>query len=306
MIDDSDADRRLICELLQRQSGWKIEQAKNGAVAMARMSDVAPDIVVTDLMMPVMNGLELVKELRIRYPEVPVILMTAYGTEDLAVEALDAGAASYVPKARVAFKLLDTMEEVLRLARAERDYERLIHCLTRTEFTFSLENDPGLIDPLVELAQQMVVGIGLCDFTDRLRIGVAFREALLNSVFHGSLEITLEEMQEVRDRLAQGRSLNLLGERQSQPPYCDRTVFVDVKLSLEEARFVVRDEGPGFDTATIPDPSKLGALEPDHGRGLPLMRTFMDEVIFNESGNEVTMIKRRRRREELDQEDSES
>jgi len=293
IVDDSLTDRRLVCGLLQRQSEWTVAQAASGTEALSRMKDVAPDIVVTDLMMPVMDGLELVTAVRAHYPGVPVILMTAFGSETLAVEALEKGAASYVPKSHIAVKLLDTMEEVLKLSRAERSYERLIQRLTSTEFNFCLENDATLIDSLVELAQQMVAGISVCDFTERLRIGVAFREALLNALFHGSLELSADDIQAVREKLAHGKDVTLLDERASRPPYRDRRIFVHMKLTPDEARFMIRDQGPGFDVSATPEPSELGALDPERGRGIPLMRTFMDEVTYNEAGNEVILVKRR-------------
>lgn len=293
VVDDSAADRRLVCELLRRQSDWAIDQAATGVEALARIKDVQPDILVTDLQMPKMDGLELVMEMRTHFPDVPVILMTAYGSETLATEALERGAAGYVPKAQVAFKLLNTMENVLALAHAERSYKQLVQCLSRTEFTFFLENDPALIDPLVNLVQQMVASMDLCDFAGRLRIGIALKEALLNALFHGNLEIGQEAKHKVWDKLLQDRDLSLVERRRAEPPYRDRKILVDVKICEEEARFVIRDEGAGFDVGTLPKPDRPECLEPERGRGIPLMRTFMDEVAFNDAGNEVTMVKRR-------------
>ena len=293
VVDDSKVDRRLVCEFLRKESQWTVEDAANGAEALARMKDSAPDLVLTDLNMPEMDGLELVNALRLHHPGVPVILITAYGSETLATEALRRGASSYVPKSQLTDKLLDTMEEVLSLARADRTYERLIGCLTRTEFTFRLENDPALIGPLVDLVQQMVAGMDLADFTGRLRIGVALKEALLNALFHGSLEITPDEMQRVQHTLLSDEEPSLVEQRAGEPSYRDRKIYVDVRIAKEEARFVVRDEGPGFDVSAVPDTETPGALEAEKGRGLSLMRTFMDEVTFNELGNEVTMVKRR-------------
>ncbi len=293
VVDDSAADRRLVCELLRRQSDWAIDQAATGVEALARIKDVQPDILVTDLQMPKMDGLELVMEMRTHFPDVPVILMTAYGSETLATEALERGAAGYVPKAQVAFKLLNTMENVLALAHAERSYKQLVQCLSRTEFTFFLENDPALIDPLVNLVQQMVASMDLCDFAGRLRIGIALKEALLNALFHGNLEIGQEAKHKVWDKLLQDRDLSLVERRRAEPPYRDRKILVDVKICEEEARFVIRDEGAGFDVGTLPKPDRPECLEPERGRGIPLMQTFMDEVAFNDAGNEVTMVKRR-------------
>ncbi len=293
VVDDSAVDRRLVGGFLQKKAVCTVEYAANGVEALARMKDTPPDLIVTDLTMPEMDGLELVTAVRAHYPDVPVILITAHGSETLAIEALEQGAASYVPKSQLADRLTSTMEEVLSLARSSRSHEQLLSCLTRTEFAFSLENDAALIDPLLKLVQQMVGGMGLCDFTGRLQIGVALKEALLNALFHGNLEISLEEMQEVQNTLIEEKDVSLVERRRSQPPYRDRRIFVHVGLTTKEARFVVRDEGPGFDVAAVPQPSDPSAMEAQRGRGLSLMRTFMDELSYNDVGNEVTMVKRR-------------
>ncbi|MHC4404032.1 MAG: response regulator [Planctomycetota bacterium] len=301
VVDDSGVERRLVCEILKKESQWTVTEAANGVEALARMEETSPDLIVTDLNMPEMDGLELVTAVRQRHPGVPVVLITAYGSETLATEALKRGASSYVPKSQLADKLLVTMEEVLALARADRTYEQLIRCLKETEFTFHLENDAALIDPLVDLVQHMVAGMDVADFALRLRIGVALKQALLNALFHGNLEISRGEVQQVEGTLLGEEEASLVEKRRSEPPYRDRRVFVHVTLTTEEARFVVRDEGPGFDVSAVPDSSALGAMEPDVGRGLSLMRSFMDEVTFNDAGNEVTMIKRREPRNDASQ-----
>ncbi len=79
--------------------------------------------------MPELDGLELVGAVRSRFPLVPVILMTAYGSEEIAVRALRRGAASYVPKSRLALELLDTVDSVLHMSRADRFHDRLAECL---------------------------------------------------------------------------------------------------------------------------------------------------------------------------------
>jgi anti-sigma regulatory factor (Ser/Thr protein kinase) len=82
-------------------------------------------------------------------------------------------------------------------------------------------------------------------------------------------------------------------QRRQSSPYLDRRIHVQAKLSRESILFVIRDEGPGFDPRRLPDPTDPANLETVSGRGVFLMRTFMDEVIYNATGNEVTLIKRR-------------
>jgi CheY-like chemotaxis protein len=295
VVDDSAVDRRLVGGLLDKEADWRIEYAENGTQALQRMKKATPDIVVTDLQMPEMDGLNLVRAVRLNYDDVPVILMTAHGSESLAIEALEQGAAGYVPKSQAAEILLDTVKHVLTMLRAERSYEQLIQCLDRTEFAFTLRNDASLIDPLVDLVQQMIFGMGLCDAIERVRVGVAFEQALLNALFRGNLAISQSDLQQERERMLRGQGgPGLVEQRCSQSPYCDRRIFVDVNITKKEAKFVVRDEGEGFDTSMLPGPGDPRALEREGGRGLVLIKTFMDDVQFNDVGNQITMTKRRR------------
>jgi CheY-like chemotaxis protein len=293
VVDDSPVDRAFVVDLLSGQSGWEIQSAASGVAALDQMETTTPDVVVTDMQMPKMNGLQLVTTIRRQHPGVPVILMTAFGSETLAIEALEQGAASYVPKAQLADRLANTIEKVLTLARADQNYEHLINRAADAEFTLVLKNDAALIDPLVDLVQQMAVGMKFCESTERLRIGMALKEALNNALFHGSLEISADRMQNVLDKVRQGEQVGLIQDPRSEPSYRDREITVRVRLSPDEVRFVVEDEGPGFDVTDLPISNDPAALEPGRGRGLTIMRNFMDEVLFNDTGNQVTMVKRR-------------
>ena len=79
------------------------------AGAGAAIEQHHPDIVLTDLHMPEMNGLELVTAVKEKFPDIPVLLMTAKGSEDIAAQALRQAAASYVPKRRLADDLVRTI-----------------------------------------------------------------------------------------------------------------------------------------------------------------------------------------------------
>jgi CheY-like chemotaxis protein len=293
VVDDSSVDRRFVGGLLQRDGKYQVEFAEDGAQALAKMREMTPDLIVTDLQMPNRNGLELVTAVRMHHAQVPIVLMTGHGSEALAVEALQRGAAGYVPKALLGDRLLDAVEEALSYSKADRSYEQLINCLTRCEFTFELDNDGTLVDPLVDLVQQMVAGMKLTDPTGRFRVGAALKEALLNAIYRGNLEISFQEMQDARSGLLEGKGDDLIHRRRASAPYCDRRVHVFVAIDGEQARFTVRDAGPGFEPVKIPAAGQPGSLDPETGRGLVLIRAFMDEVTFNDKGNEITLVKRR-------------
>jgi CheY-like chemotaxis protein len=293
VVDDSPVDRQLVRALLEKDPNLTVECFEDGEAALKCMGRSLPELVLTDMQMPDMNGLELVMTTRLQYPEVPIVLMTAHGSESLAVEALEQGAASYVPKSRLSDKLLDTVDEVLTCTRAERKNEKLISCLKRATFAYELDNDLALVDPLVETVQEVIAGMGLLGFNERVRLGVAFKEAVLNGMVRGNLELGREQMPDVRERPSADEQQTPLQSRQSDPRYQDRKVRVDVTVDRDEATLVIGDDGPGFDVSRIPNTEDPQFLEPDQGRGHWLIYTFMDEVRLSDKGNEITLVKRR-------------
>ena len=290
VVDDSALDRRHVGELLGGHPDLHVEYAAHGGEALARIEQAEPDLVVTDLIMPGVNGLELVAVARDRHPLVPVILMTSKGCEEVAVEALQLGAASYVPKRMLARQLPDTIYQVLAVSGRQRSHTRLMGCITQSHCEFVLENDCELIPPLVTYFQESVGQLGLCAEADRTRIGIALEEALANALYHGNLGIGSE----FRGTDEQAHYA-LVQQRRRQAPYCDRQIHVETTLGVTEATFDIRDEGSGFDPSQLPDPTDPANLEKCSGRGILLMQTFMDQVIFNDQGNAVTLVKRCRR-----------
>jgi CheY-like chemotaxis protein len=289
VVDDNAMDRHLAGGLVEK-AGLSVLYAGNGREGLEVVERDAPDLVLTDLLMPEMDGLELVNQIREQFPLVPVILMTAFGSEEIAIQALKKGAASYVPKRNLSHDLADTLERVLSVSKTGRDQQRLLECLTHTESHFLLENDPSLIPPLLGHLQENLTRMKLCDEIGRIRVSVALQEALVNAIHHGNLEIGSE----LREKDEQGY-YQLIEQRRKQKPYRTRRVHIIAKESPAEATYVVRDEGPGFDPNALPDPTDPSNLERCYGRGLLLIRTFMDEVYHNEIGNQITLIKRRDR-----------
>jgi CheY-like chemotaxis protein/anti-sigma regulatory factor (Ser/Thr protein kinase) len=293
VVDDSEVDRRLVGGLLTKDPEMEVQFAIHGVDALEKIQESAPDLVVTDLIMPEMDGLKLVAAVRSDYRHVPTILMTSKGSEELAVQALEAGAASYVPKRSLGARLLDTVNHVLALAHREQSHSRLMGCMTQSECTFILENDSALIGPLISYLQEDCSYMGLCDEADNTRVGVALEEALANALYHGNLGLGSELRESDIDDY-----WKLVEERRRQSPYGDRRIHVHVSLCRDQGTFTIRDEGDGFDPSLIPDPTDPENLEKVSGRGVLLMQTFMDSVEYNKMGNMVTLTKRRNGQQE--------
>lgn len=290
VVDDSAMDRRLVGRLLQRNTDWTVLYACDADDAIKQIELHLPDVVLADVQMPGMSGLELLACMKEDYPLVPVVMMTSRGSEELAIRALESGAASYVPKTQAVHELQRTIAKIVSSAGEERGHSRLMHRLEKVEASFVLETDLTLIPSMISYLQHVLMSMQFCGERDRLRIGIALEEALLNSYYHGNLEVSSdlrEQDHAAYYELAKARSEVL--------PYRERRIFVDVKIGPAEAVYVIRDEGPGFDPRQLPDATDPANVERPCGRGLLLMKTFMDDVWYNQVGNEVTMIKRRNR-----------
>ena len=282
VVDDSPIDRRLAAALLTKV-GFTLLLAENGHEALASLERERADVVVTDLQMPEMDGLTLVEEIRSRYPEIPVILMTAHGSQELAARALQRGAASYVPKRDLARSLAETVQSMLAARSIREAPKSVADGVTRWE----LGNDLAEVTPVVSLLETHLAQFEHVDETSRIQVSVALREAIVNAMLHGNLELASAQKEsdpDAHDKLGE--------ERRKLAPYRDRRVRVTVKAGAGEVTYVVSDDGAGFDLALVPDPTDFANLERTSGRGLFLIRTFMDEVTHTDGGRTVTMIKR--------------
>ena len=81
-----------------------------------------------------------------------------------------------------------------------------------------------------------------------------------------------------------------LERRCNTEPYKNRKVTISYTLDNNELKFVIKDDGSGFDWKNLPSPESI--LSECHGRGITITRHYFDEISFNEIGNEVTLIKK--------------
>jgi CheY-like chemotaxis protein len=288
VVDDNPLDAHLASAMLTRALGLKTAVAANGQLALDWLKGHRPALVITDLQMPEMDGLELVGEMASRYPEVPVVLTTASGSEEVAFQALQAGASSYVPKQALAEQLAPTVQRVIALAQAGRRKQMFLAGINRVELSLALENDEALVPAFIQHVQDYMIRLGLCGANSRLRAAVALEEAMLNGIYHGNLEVSSK----LKEEEGKDAFRELADRRKTEEPYRGRRLHVDIRMDRQQGTFVIRDEGPGFDVTKVPDPTDPENLLKPSGRGLLLIRMFMQEVAHNAGGNEITMVRR--------------
>jgi len=287
VVDNSSADRQVIENVLSSCDDISVCFAENSEMALEAARSCLPDVVVIDPKMGHETGKPVIEEMRVVHPEVPAVVVTSHGDEEFAIRALQSGAASYVPKGVLDQELLPTLRAVMEVTQKRKCQVRMMERMAFFSCQFILENDRDLVAPLVGYLQEHIARLGICHDPHITRLGIALDEALVNALYHGNLEVNSdlrEQDNHAYHELAQQRS--------QQRPYQDRRIHVDAEMTMEQITFKIRDEGPGFDHQSLPDPTEPANLDKVSGRGVLLMRTFMDKVSFNKAGNEVTMVKR--------------
>ncbi len=282
IVDDSAVDRTLAGKLLEREDDVELSFATNGREALDSIEATRPDVIVSDLQMPEMDGLELVAEVRRNYPSVPVILMTAKGSEESATEAIKIGAAGFVPKVSLGTNLRVAVRQLFDAAELDQIHSRLFHSLKATEFSFELRDDPDLIGPLVEQVQETLRCLPLGDASERLRVSIAVGHALWIAHFHGNLEMALNETWSDGDFAERAAAI-----RREQTS--DRSIQLHAVVNRNQAEFRITHEGAPIELAHLPSDLKKAVAERSWLSGFLMIPVVMDEVTWNDRG--ITVVK---------------
>jgi DNA-binding NtrC family response regulator len=124
IVDDEPLVRSSLSELLTL-SGYTVSTAGNGKEALELLRDYTADIIITDIKMPEMDGIQLLNQVKKRHPEVPVILITGYGSIDSAVEAMKQGAYDYITKPIVDSEIKIVIERLMQQRQLQEENIRL-------------------------------------------------------------------------------------------------------------------------------------------------------------------------------------
>lgn len=281
-------DSRLYLETLLENKGFQVRGAKNGAEALHLYETEAFDLVVTDIRMPKMDRLALLRAINSRGIDTPVIIISAYEELDSLKEALRLGACDYIAKPYAERDIYQSIDRASRFIKSERADTVCNEYLVRESRHFVFENN---LDQVSIMSRFLCQGLGVIGLKDELpSLQVTLIEALNNAILHGNLEMH-SGLKKADDINSFGVFNQMARKRSTQPPYQERKVKVDRYLDREKICYTIRDEGAGFDLNTLPDPLDPESFLDASGRGVLMIRTFCDEVVWNEKGNEIKLVK---------------
>jgi two-component system NtrC family sensor kinase len=196
LIEDSSEVRDYIADFVLRPGGYDLLTATDGSRGLELIHATQPSLVVADIKLPGLSGLELAETLRREGRDLPIILITAVGSEETAREALRAGAADYLIKPFRPDELLDSIRRALEVTNARREKARM-----QAELTVS---NAALVKRLKEMETLIGIGRNVISVLDIDQVLLKVVEAAVNltSAEEGSLLLLDERTQELTMRAA--------------------------------------------------------------------------------------------------------
>jgi CheY-like chemotaxis protein/anti-sigma regulatory factor (Ser/Thr protein kinase) len=286
-VDDSATDRTRGCGLITgRHAEWTVIEVACAEDGLEKLNEHHFDAVVSDIVMPNMDGREFLRTINQQYAGLPVVLITAQGNDKIAAECVELGAVNYVPKRRMAEDLVPALEEVITAQREVVSTRRVLQHVVQNLCEFEIQNDLDQVRSLINFVRDRLSGFERFTATEIQAMITAVRESLLNAYFHGNLEANSRPLEHTRDEyVAQA------ARHRSEPLYSDRRIRLEIKLNPVEITFRISDQGRGFEHAVVAD---LTGPPDDRflaGNGFRQIQQAMDSVMFNESGNMIILAK---------------
>jgi len=286
IVDDEEVLRNILARFMNK-AGYETLEAKDGKQAIELYKISKPFIVLSDIMMPKMDGLTLLKEIKKIDSRAMVVLMTGYGNEDILLDALRGGAMNFFKKPFNFQEIIKFVENALK-HRSEPDLGELFseHLIEETK-TFIFPTGETNILPIVNQISLHLKKIA--EDSEILNLKIGIEEMISNAIEHGNLGITMRQKQSA---LENGKWGEFLRERLGTDNNRNKKVTIKSHLKDDNFEISVKDEGNGFDWKALP------VLSPDNllnynGRGIFLTKIYYDEVVFNKKGNTVTLRKYR-------------
>ena len=152
LVIDDEADIRESLELLLTSENYAVDLAENATTGLRKFESGIHDLILLDLMMPDRSGMEVLAEIRQRDPETPIFMLTAYGSEEVAVRALKSGANDYFAKPWDNDKLLIEIDRMISKGRLERENTQLKRALKQR---YAFPNIVGKSERMLRLLDQV-------------------------------------------------------------------------------------------------------------------------------------------------------
>lgn len=267
-----------------KEKGHSVISASTPALGLSTFDMTQPDIVFVDMFLPEQDGIMLVKQIRERRPNCPVVLLTDAGHAELTMEGLRAGASDYVQQPIQEEKLAHVLQRAIHRLPASVDDTAGIE---RLEYHLVMVPDPNDVESTVNwLIQGTAMGLAEAR---QLHLRSALQELVMNAVEHGCLEVRYQDKIEAVEKDLYDE---LIQRRKQDARFKNRRVSIRAIYDKRQQMltYQIADEGKGFNWKSRMHASADVCPTGDvSGRGVFLARSFFPDISYNDRGNEVML-----------------
>lgn len=286
LIVEDDRASRFFLESLLESNEYNFRSAANGIEGLNVFEEYNPDIVLTDIQMPIMDGLELLEAIRDTKSDTIVIMVTAFGTENYAIQALHLGANNYLKKPVSGQELLRLLKKYKAILNSKYSPDalpgRLINRKFKIEFNTEFNKIPKIVDKVI-----IESNLDIND-NEKINIELGLVELITNAIEHGNLNINYSEKQKALDNGTLGKLYN---KQMESPVYQNRTITIDFVADIDKFEWTISDEGDGFNWDSLPNPTDEDHILELNGRGVFISRFLFDKIEYVGKGNIVIATK---------------
>lgn len=259
VVDDEEIIRKTLHRALNRD-GTLVTVSSSAKEALDVLKKEQIELILTDVKMPEMDGITFLKKVKLEQPEIPIVVLTGFATIEMTKEALQNGAFNFITKPFEIEHIFSIVKKGLNLKKdivRNKEVASFINC----DFEVTI---PSRGDLLGGVMFYIIEQLKLLDFNPRVldtEVLMTLDEALTNAHKHGNKEDS------------------------------QKKITIHAKIDSQKLGITIKDEGEGFDPAKLISPLSAEGIERNCGRGVFLMKGYMDEVTFNKNGNEVSLVK---------------
>ena len=208
--------------------------------------------------------------------------------EQILTRVKDVNVLSMLDKSKILSHLVKVLDIIERNRQIIFHMELADKLVDRATGSFSIANDPLDASVYAGIAATTLFQRRFIDSEEKVQLQVALSELILNGIEHGNCKISYGEKSELLS--SGGSMIDLIFEKCQDEKIAAKRVLFEWEIGQDSTRFVIRDEGDGFDVEKYKDVLRESQPDALHGRGILMARMLAEKLYYNTSGNTVVIV----------------